>query len=280
MKLSVLTTISNPDERQDKWQEALSCYCDLADEVVVVNGGEYLFGLNERIKQIPFPWPYEWSWIELPKHLNAGREKCTGDWILKMDIDQFIHEKDFKEVRKRLSECPKKAEAMTFQKMSMTYGGKYYEKGGQPIAFRNLPGIAIGKALDKETDLCFAIRQTGIEEVWDWEGKIQYYSLPVGKSLKEERTGVNYWNYDYFFKTKEFTKNEFWRFSRAYYRYFQSWNFGSSIEASFRHFLDMQKGRHDKALYTYKLEDHPKYIREAVKNLSEEQFGSNGFGIC
>ena len=167
---------------------------------------------------------------------------------------------------------------MTFQKMSMTYGGKYYEKGGQPIAFRNLPGIVIGKALDKETDLCFAIRQTGTETVWDWEGTMKYYELPIGKSLKEERTGVNYWNYDYFFKTKEFTKKEFWRFSRAYYRYFQSWEFGNNEEDSFRIFLNMQKGRHDKALYTYKLEDHSKYIRDAVKNLSEEQFGYSGFG--
>lgn len=278
MRISILTTVTNPKERQDKFKEAFECYKDLADELVVVDGSNLsskdgrIDILSDRTKMVYLHWPQEWNWVQLPKSLNAGREQCTGDWILKLDVDQFIHEKDFKEIRKRLSQCPKNAEALTFQKMSMTYGKKYYEKGGQPIAFRNLPEIVIGKATDKETDLCFAIRQSGIE-------KTLSYDLPIGRSLIEERTGVSYWNYDYFFKTKEFTKKEFWRFSRAYHRYFKSWEFGKDEDASFELFLNMQKSRHDKALYTYKLEDHPKYIREAVKNLTPEQFGYNGFGF-
>ena len=42
MKISVITTITNPEERQDRWQEALSCFCDFADEVIVVNVGKSL----------------------------------------------------------------------------------------------------------------------------------------------------------------------------------------------------------------------------------------------
>jgi len=278
VKLSILTTITNPDERQDKWIQALSCYCDLADEVVVVNGGipisvGFLFQ-HPKIKVVDLAWPYEWNWLELPKHLNAGREKCTGDWILKLDIDQFVHEDDFEAIRKKLSECPAVCQSATFQKMSLTYGGRYFQKGGQPIAFKNEEGIVIGKDLDKETDLCFAIKQ---ESVIQRRGSD--YALPVGLGLSEYKTGISYWNYDYFFKTKEFTKKEFWRFSKAYHAYFDNWRFGEGEEASFKVFMDLQKSRFENAPYLYGLNDHSKYIREEVKRLSKEQFGLYGWGL-
>jgi len=293
MKLSVVTTITNPDERQDKWREALACYCAFADEVVVVNGGKpiisktskavnglmfYLESISpenesyvDKTKEVMLPWPHEWNWIELPRHLNAGLEACTGDWCLKIDADQFIHENDFDAVREMLLGCPDNIDVLTFQKMSMTYGGKYFQKGGQPIAFRRKDYIKIGKDVDKHTDLCFPIKVTGYEKVND-------YQLPCGTELTREKTGISYWNYDYFFKDKRFTKREFWRFSKAYHRYFDEWTFGSNSDKSFRVFLNMMKGRHDKAPYTYKLEDHPKYIKEAVRNLKESQFGHSAWG--
>jgi len=52
-------------------------------------------GSVKKVKYIWEPWPYEWNWVELPKHLNIGLAECTGDWVLKLDIDQFIHEDDF-----------------------------------------------------------------------------------------------------------------------------------------------------------------------------------------
>ena len=36
MKLSIFTSMTNPEERNDAWQEAISCYEDIADEVIVV----------------------------------------------------------------------------------------------------------------------------------------------------------------------------------------------------------------------------------------------------
>ena len=34
--ISIFTTMTNPDERNDPWRESLNCYKSLADEVVVV----------------------------------------------------------------------------------------------------------------------------------------------------------------------------------------------------------------------------------------------------
>ena len=36
MKISIFTTMTNPEERMDPWEEALECYKSFADEVVVV----------------------------------------------------------------------------------------------------------------------------------------------------------------------------------------------------------------------------------------------------
>ena len=50
-KLSIFTTMTNPSERNDPWKEALNCYEDLADEVIIV--GE--------------DWPYEFRWDHIGK---------------------------------------------------------------------------------------------------------------------------------------------------------------------------------------------------------------------
>lgn len=293
MRISILTTITNPDQRQDTWKEALRCYLDLADEVVVVNGGEPLgvdildylvekptkqgfeYDLVHKVKEVMMPWPQDWNWLELPRHLNAGREKCTGNWIIKLDIDQMFHEKDFLAIRKQLALCPDNVMVATFQKMTLTYGNKYYQKGEQPIAFRNYPNIEIGKNIEKTTDLCFAIRRTG--EVILYEHDEVFYKLPMGHDLPTFKTGIQYWNLDYYFKTKEFTKKEFYRMSRAYYAYTYDWKFGATEEDAFEIFLKMTRGRYNRSPYEAKLKDYPKYIHEALKNLTPEQFGYNGW---
>ena len=80
MKISVATTYTNPDERQDPWREAISCYEDFADEIIVTGQD----------------WPYEFSWEYIGKTFNEGFKKAKGDWVFRMDIDYFLHEKDIK----------------------------------------------------------------------------------------------------------------------------------------------------------------------------------------
>jgi hypothetical protein len=285
MKLTILTTITNPSLRQDRWIEALSCYQDLADEVVIVDGSEKKvlntnLHFGNKFKVVHLPWPYNWNWIELPRHLNAGLSQATGDWILKLDIDQLIHENDFQGLRQTLADLPSDCQGATMQKKSFTYQGKYFEKGGQEILFRNDKNIRFGKNIDKRTDLCFPIVVMGSEQVYyygsnDHEAPQDSYDLLYGKSLKSMKTRFSYWNYDYFFKTEDFTRREFWRMSQAYEKYFGSFDFGDSEEASFQKFLNMIKGRHDRSPYTADLSIHSKYIRKEVEELTPEQLGFN-----
>lgn len=294
MKISILTTITNPEERQDKWLEALDCYSDLADEIIVVDGHDWYdeksgkeIGLDhhalftarsnkfQKVRWLYLEWPCEWNWVELPRHLNAGLERCTGDWVIKMDIDQLFHEDTFEEIRDRLQGLY--ASIATFQKYSFVLVNKFYQKAEIPIAINKnrFPDIKFGLATDEETDLCYPIRQTEVKIVGDYE-------LPVGKAIPTEewgRTGVAYYNYDYTFKTKDLAKNEFWRFAKAYQRFFGTWPWGSTKEESFKVFIKMMRGRLERCIYEIKPDAHPKYIQEAVKNITPEQFGYNGWGL-
>ena len=86
MKISIFTTMTNPEERMDPWKESLACYEDFADEVIVV---------GENFKN-------EFTWSDIGKMFTEGLNRSTGDWVLWMDIDNLFHEKDIDSLRNGL----------------------------------------------------------------------------------------------------------------------------------------------------------------------------------
>ena len=86
MKLSVFTSMTDPESRNDPYKEAISCYEDFADELIIV-------GEN---------WPYEFKFDQIGKVFHEGFEKSTGDWAIRMDLDYFFHENDVGKIKKFL----------------------------------------------------------------------------------------------------------------------------------------------------------------------------------
>ena len=76
MKISIFTTMTNPKKRMDPFEEALECYSDFADEVIRVGDS----------------WPEEFSFDYIGKTFQEGFDKCSGDWVIRMDIDYFFRE--------------------------------------------------------------------------------------------------------------------------------------------------------------------------------------------
>lgn len=279
MKLSIITTIGNEkfnvDERRDAYREALHSYEELADEVIIVNGGksDYIDSIcslaPHKFVAIDMTWPYEWSWEELPKHLNAGLEEASGDWVIKCDIDYIFHEKDMAEIRRRLEKTI--APIATFQKYSFITKDRFYEKGGIPIAInkgRYGMKYQFGQAINTDTDLCYPIR---VENAKD--------GVPYGYYDENEHTklGMPFYNYDYSFKTKEVALEEFWRFAKAYQRYFGVWKFGDTKEKSSEVFLNMMRGRLKKSTHTNF--SHPKYIKDRIESATYDEFIYDGWGL-
>lgn len=277
MKLSILTTITDPELRQDPYKEAIESYCDLADEVVVVDGSHDCRIKpvdHKKIKVVCNLWPKEWSWKQLPIQLNKGLEQCTGDWVLKLDIDQMIHEKDNSRLRMMLTHLREDVPVITCQKYSV-YPSKRYTQKGEMILGINLKTyrdkIKYGRDLDKESDLCTPI--------WvKQEGKVPLGTLVTnGEGFKST---IPYWNFDYTFKSKEVARNEFLRFSKAYHAYFGSWQWGRTADESLDVFLNMMEGRWKSA--PYHIDDIkilPKYIHKKYLELTPDQFGYDGWGV-
>ena len=59
-------------------KEALNCFNDIADEVIVTGSD----------------WPEEFTWSQIGKYFQQDSNESKGDWNIRMDIDYFFHEKD------------------------------------------------------------------------------------------------------------------------------------------------------------------------------------------
>jgi len=286
MKISIFTTITNPEENQYPYLEAIASYLALADEVVIVDGGgktpaafsqdgswEKIRKLegSRKIKPVSMPWPETWEWKELPYHLNAGLDACTGDWCIKTDIDYLFHEKDIADIKVKLQAFyDSRAMAASFVKFNILNREKGYQKTIMPLAiskrFRGI--IRYGIAKDAETDWCYPILVPPNSTFSD---------VPVGNKLPDQHilgTGVDVYNYDYFFKTREKAKEDFWSFAQAYATAFDdSW--GDTKEKSWEVFTTMMKGR-NKSKYLKDV-DHPKFIKDRIKRMKPEEFGYNNW---
>lgn len=278
MKISIFTLITNPRKYQYAYMEAIDCYSSFADEVIIVDGAgekshEYK-EISERfkdrnIKFVYLYWPEKWDWIELPKHLNAGLLNCSGDIAIKMDIDYLLHEEDFDNLRKSLQEIIDKDYMIgAFVKKNILNKKYAYQKAVLPNAinlkYRNQ--IRYGRTEDDTTDWCQPLSIADSELDKD---------LPVGREFKKSDMAwlsCNIYNYDAFFRTKEFQKKEFWRFAQAYSTipaFKDKW--GATEEESWQLFVKQMKGRREK--HELLEVDHPRFIKDRVANMKPEEFG-------
>ena len=164
MKISIITTITNPDDMQYAWIEAIDSYGALADELIIVNGGKEIFydhpDNTRRVetKVLNLPWPEDWHWSELPIHLNAGLKEATGDWVIKMDTDYVIHETDIPAIRRALEVNAKNYAVASFMKKIIINRNSYYKKCRTPLAINKKKvgdTIKFGKA--DNSDWCYPI---------------------------------------------------------------------------------------------------------------------------
>lgn len=279
MKLSVLTMITKPDERQDLWREALENYKNFADEIVVVVGDMKTYKQcveSERVKFVYLEWFDDWDYVELPRHLNYGLRVCTGDWVLKLDIDQLIPEHQVGNLKTNLQRAEQwKVEALALEKMSYFCDGRYKLKGKQPILFKRLENVEFGEAYDldqKHRDLCQPIIVSGHKYVDD-------YPVPTGDLVKYEDSSVLYWNFSYTFKNETVAREHFWRFVRAYRGYFNSDVFGKNKTEALEYFKKTVKKGYLECAYTAKLHELPKEMRRPLNDLKPEQLGYNLWGL-
>ncbi len=264
MKISIFTTITKPFERQDPFEEAIRCYQDLADEVVIIDGIKpepfeieetLLNGLqkvydNGQTKFFDYPWPNKFDWPFIGQQFQRGYEACTGDWVIHCDLDYIFHENDIPAI-KELLKTPG-IPAYSFYKYQFLLVDRYNLKSRVVVAV-NKKEYGDRIRFDSGGDLC----QPSLDGV-----ELKASDVP--------QAGIPFFNYDFCFKDLSVIEKDWVRFRDAYKRQFGR-DFGD--------FKSMMTGRFNNRSWKHlDLEDHPKYIKERIRNLDFDKFGKNLFG--
>lgn len=252
MRLSLFTTVTNPDERGDAYGPALACYTDLADEIVIVDGSS---GPNK--------WPKEFSWEFIGQQFQRGYEACDGDWVIRMDIDSIFHEQDFRKIRYAL-EFYNDCHAVTFFKRQFIVPDRYNVKSRLLLAV-NKKRYGDRLRFDGGGDLC----QVTVDGNYLEPGHMFVPSVKIP-----------IWNYECLLKTKHQLLEDKGRFARAWHRKFGEYKLGGpDDESAYYEWHKMVAGRFHKPQERIRLQDHPKYIQDTIKNLEPQNWGYNGFGL-
>lgn len=244
--LSIVTSMTNPEERGDPWKEALNCFKDYSDEIII-KGDD---------------WPYEFKWDHIGKTFESGFHDASGDWVLVMSLDYFFHEK-YKEKLLNSLEKYKDSPAIAFPQYQFFTPYNYSVKTRIALALNKKKfGNSIGYT--GGADLCLATLDNKV---------IDIRSIP--------NINIPLFQYDFCFKTKKMIAEDRARFARAWYREFNNYNGrgGPTLEEAYDAWFKNIKKKIIFHTHKIKIENHPIYLKDKLKEIKEDQFGFDSFGL-
>lgn len=244
MKISVCVATYNAKKRQEPYEEAIACFNSFADEVI----------------EIDDVWPEEFSWPFIGEIFQRGYERATGDWVLRFDLDYFLHENDFEKLREALAQHSEQP-ALSLYKRQFVLVDRFNLKA-RVVCAMNKGKFGNKIRMNSGGDLC-APSLLGKE--------IKHDEVPEAK--------VPIYNYDFSFKQMDTVKRDFSRFARAWQRHFGDFRIGGPDEDSaFEYFLRMQLGKVKKPSEKIQIKDHPKFIYDKIASLTKDEFGHSLWG--
>lgn len=272
MKLSIFTAVTDPQRRGDLWREASDCFEELADEVVIVDGAHRNPPVKNQFKAelqgegknrvVLSEWPKEFMWDFIGQQFQRGYEACTGDWVIRADVDYIFHEDDFYKIR---DACEKYSNYIGFavNKRQFILPDRYNVKSRLVLAVnKRMFGSRI--RFDSGGDLCQA----------SLDG--EYINLDL---VPDSR--IPFYNYEKILKTKEQIAEDQGRMERAYFRYFGKYQYrrgNGTDEDAFEKWVKVQIDKFKRPQKKIELYQHPKFMQDTIESLKPHQWGYNGFG--
>lgn len=302
MNIIGITIITDPDYRQDPAREAIQQALMVFDSVVVCYGRaedkEMLehIGSSGKLYTTYMHWPQpEWSFEQLPMHLNAAIEKARSldaDWIVRFDADCFIHENERQALRDRLTSFKKSGVAIgTLCKYQFFKADRAYEKGNVALCLNTDFNIKYGRASGQYTDLCQPllnpVETMDTMHVAGLPGERKLAApIPYGPLVPvrmRAATGVHVWNFDYTFKTLDRARELLYHFDCSHAKFWGAGYSGKQLdeitpESALADYLAMSGGRVKKCVHRFSNSQYPYQIRKRISELTPEQFGHSMWG--
>lgn len=299
IRIGCFGMLNNPEYRQEPWKESIQHRLECFDSVVLICGHEpdveMLAGAfplewaNGKLKAVYQEWPFpEWSYEQFPKHLNtalilAKQQKC--DWVVKLDIDTIVHEKDYERFRRLIAIARREDKwLVSFSKRQFFTPFRYWRKSSMPIALNTTKPIVYGFDETRYTDLCQPI-------VWDEGSQVirngVAYDIPQGRAIHprhiQKVRSVALYNYDFTFRTKERSIELLYQIEMAHARF---WGVGYSglpiekitRETSLQDFLELSRERYGHMHKRMDIAEHPRYLQAPLSKLTASEWGFDMWG--
>lgn len=193
------------------------------DENIIVNTGiESIMPPNHKTKIYSYKWENDFS-----TPLNFGIEKCTGNWILRLDSDEFIHEKDVEEVYKLIEDHNYDyylINIFTYHENPFTVRSPKMRTGFLPRLFKAQKGVQFEFIVHEQ---CYPSLQQnklkgglvtsfgihhfgelGENESKDYLDKRDYYHKLITKQVKMTPNDARYWEFmgNYYYHKEDYPK--------------------------------------------------------------------------
>lgn len=308
MKISAFCLTTNATKFGYPFIESIRSWLPVVDELIVVDGGS-TDGTVEMIKAInsskirivsdeKTKWEEDWFYSRMGKNFDRGFHECTGDVILKFDIDYVLHEDAYesqedkynfkKNIEKAINN---NALILSFCRYNFTLVDRYFYKKHKTL------GTIICNTKKRHIPIDYGLDY----KRWAWgyapiikervENDLKFGTL-INVPGNAFTTDLKVFNYGFCFSTEEQIREIRHRHMMAECR--QQTLPYKYIKTKSTYLPDQLAKKPDQGLKDFMngslsylrakgqvpipLEAHPRIMREKIMSLTPEQSGYNLFG--
>jgi hypothetical protein len=294
LRIGTFGLLNNPNYREEPWRENITQRLDFFDVVCLVCGYEKDIAMLQEAFPVEFGsgklrviyklWPFpEWSYDEIPQHLNATlnlAREASCDWAIRLDVDSVFHEKDYNKVRSVIAKAERKGKwIVSFGKLQFFKPTQYWSKSNVPLGLRMNSPIVYGFDQTQYTDLAQPIE-------WDEVSKFSrdgvVYNIPSGRAVSRNKIhkvrGISVFNYDYTYRTFDRSVELLYQIEMAHARFWGKGYSGLPLsditrETAMKDFLQTATVRYPRMSQKMDIGDHPKFFQASLKELDCSKWG-------
>jgi len=284
MKISAFTITTNCLKNQYPVIESIRSVLPEVDELIVVDGHstdgtvEVIRALqDDKIKIVQdkeTKWEDDWTYWRMGKNWARGFDESTGDWVIKFDTDYIF--KEGLNLRKDMEEINNNSYILYLNRKNFQLTDRYFHKVKKTLA------VNVGLCKKNKIDVRWGydLKNWGMcdeaiiyEQVKD--------KLLQGKLLRKVNTTIkvveDVFNYGYSFRDEKIGRELMFRNMRAFYRQ-SNHRFKDKDGAWGDYKRTCEKYFKISPATHIKIEEHPVYIQERIKNLEPDKQGYNFWG--